>query len=242
MNKRRRYRAVLVLGTVCLLMVGAGGLWLRSVRRQEALNRQLIAALVKDDPKQALALVNAGADPNTPLEPMSPPSLTQLWNHLIHRTEPARNASPSAFFMACGAYTSSADFRFLGIHTDEPELVETMLQHGARKNAKQYNGMTPLLWSISVRRPKTAGALIEHGVDVNAQVGGGFTALSWAVFESRTDNPSERSKDTNIVRQLLAHGANPNVPGPNGLTPLQMAHNSNRPDLVALLKQAGAKK
>jgi hypothetical protein len=43
MNKHRRYRAALLLGVVFLLIVGTGGLWLRSARRQEALNRQLIA-------------------------------------------------------------------------------------------------------------------------------------------------------------------------------------------------------
>jgi len=81
-------------------------LWVLSYQRQEDLNRQLIAALLKRDPKQALAWVNEGADPNTPFKPPSPPSLTQLLNHLIHGTALPKNDTFSAFFMACGAYVS----------------------------------------------------------------------------------------------------------------------------------------
>ena len=119
MNKRRRYRAVLVLGTVGLLLTVACGLWLRSDRRQEALNRQLIAALVKGDlppqfhyqydDREALALVDAGADPNTPLVPSPAPSLRQLWNYVIHRSPLPANDSPSAFLIACGARWTTED-------------------------------------------------------------------------------------------------------------------------------------
>jgi len=242
MNKRRFCRAVLLLGTVCLLAVGACGLWLRSYRRQEALNRQLIAALVNHDPKLALVLVNAGADPNTPLKP-SPPSLKLLWNRLVHRTALPRNDTPSAFLLACGAFIPNVpDARLLGLKTDEPHLVETMLQHGAQKNAKDSQGMTTLLWSVVGKHPKTVDVLLNHGVDVNAQGGDGYTALCWALLDSSAHNLSERSESANLVRKLLAHGADSNLPDWEGTTPLQWADANNRPDLVALLKQAGAKK
>lgn len=66
MTRHRRYRAAFVLGVVCPLIVGAGGLWMRSYRRQEALNRLLIAALVNRDTNNALQLVKEGTDPNLP--------------------------------------------------------------------------------------------------------------------------------------------------------------------------------
>lgn len=79
MIKRARWKSVVVLaaivvvGTIAssLLIVGAGGLWLRSYRQQEALNRQLIAALMKEDDRQALDLVNAGAGPLSNLQTVS---------------------------------------------------------------------------------------------------------------------------------------------------------------------------
>jgi hypothetical protein len=56
--KSRAHRRRAVLLTLCLLVgvIVAGGvsLWLRARQRQYALNRQLIAALVKGDDKQAL--------------------------------------------------------------------------------------------------------------------------------------------------------------------------------------------
>ena len=243
MNKRRIKSAVLLTSLVGLIVVGACGLWPRSYRRQEALDRQLIAALKYDDPKQALALVNAGADPNTPVEPPQPPSLTRFWNHLIHRTNLPDNDGMSAFHLACGAYYfSDVDFNWSRacLNTDEPHLVEIMLQHGAQKNAQNGRGQTPLMWSIGSggHHLKTADVLLKHGADVNAQDFLGGTAL----FYPSCDDPSVQSAETNIVRQLLAHGADPDLANMNGTTPLQLAQRANRPDLVALLKQAGAKK
>jgi hypothetical protein len=52
-----------ILVTLCLLAIfGIGlALWLQSVRHQYALNRALIAALVKNEDREAFALVKAGA-------------------------------------------------------------------------------------------------------------------------------------------------------------------------------------
>jgi ankyrin repeat protein len=241
MNKRPRRRGVLLLGLVSLVLAGSFCLWVNSNQRQEALNRQLIVALVKQDTKQALALVNAGADPNTPVEPPLPPSLTQLWNRVFHRKALPRNYTPSAFHIACGAYVYNGDDTLASLSADEPHLVETMLQHGAHKNANG-GGWTPLLWSVYAEHPETVDVLLNHGVNVNAQDADGDTALFWVVMTAYAANPSKGSRDADLVRHLLAHGADPNLPGLVGQTPLQMAHDSNRSDLVALLKQAGAKK
>src|SRR5580700_3423793 len=54
-----------VLCALCLFLIGGPGLGQRIQRRQSALNRQLIAALGHGDMKRALALAEAGADPNT---------------------------------------------------------------------------------------------------------------------------------------------------------------------------------
>jgi len=194
---------------------------------------------VKQDPKQALALVNDGADPNTPFDPPSSPSLKLLWNHLVHHTTVWRKDNYSAFHIACGAFVHTEDVT-IRLNTDEPRLVETMLQHGAQKNAKDADGFTPLIWSVMFTHFKTVDVLLEHGVDVNAQDQTGNTALINAI--SPTADPSERSKSATLVRKLLAHRADPNLPNRFGATPLHVAHGENRPDLVALLKQAGAKK
>lgn len=70
MNKRRFRNAVFLAGFLDLLLVGDSGYWLFQLQRhQYALDRQLISASVKHDNQKALALVNLGADPNTPYKP-----------------------------------------------------------------------------------------------------------------------------------------------------------------------------
>ncbi|MCW3097328.1 MAG: Ankyrin repeat [Chthonomonadaceae bacterium] len=255
MYKRRRYRAAIVLGTVGLLLTVACGLWLHAERRQEALNRQLIAALVKYavwparhvapyDCQEALSLVNAGADPNTPLKPLPAPSLQQLWNSLVRRSPRPVNNSPTAFLLACGA------------DRDEPEapiwfndgkyevfvpLVQAMLQHGANAEAKDGNECTPVMYASYQHNQELLDILLEHGVNINAEGDDLGTPLCWAVHSSSSESPADE-KAKNIIRQLLIHGADPNLRAPNGLTPLQLAQQMERPELVALLKQAGAKK
>jgi ankyrin repeat protein len=246
MNQRRRYRTVLVVGAVFLLIVGACGLWLHSARRQEALNRQLIAALVRGDAKQALVLVNAGADPNTPVEPLPAASLGQLWNTLVRRSPIPVNHSPTALLIACGAswskhvrYRSGLLRVAYGGNTSDPvQLVEAMLRHGANAEAKDTNGMTPVMWATRQQNTKSLDALLKHGVNVNAISDFGEWPLSYAM--SSSDSSTDAAK--NIILRLLAHGADPNMSDEYGNTPLQFAQQKDCPDFVALLKQAGAKK
>jgi len=234
MNKRRFQRAVLLTGFIGLLLVGGYGLWLfQTQRHQYALNRQLIAALRQGNHQQALVLVKSGADPNTPERPIPPPTIRQLWNHLFHRSPLPTNDSPTAFLIACGESWT--------IDEDDPQLVQTMLQHGAQKNAMS-GGWTPLIRSVFADRSKTVEVLLQSGVDVNAQERNGYTALVYSLMLGSTRQPSDYSRDANIVHQLLSHGANRNLPDRYGVTPLQEAQQCNRPDLLALLKQDGAKK
>ena len=267
-HRRRALLFTLLLITSIAVVIGLG-LW--SQRRQYTLDRQLIAALLKGDIQQAAALVEAGADPNTPLVPPSPPSLRQLWNFLLHRSHLPGNDNQNAFLIACGAYWNGSDYG-----PDAPQLTQAMLRHNANPNAKDEVGWTPLLCAIRGNQPKTVGVLLDYGTDanakdndgwtplieashtasaesvrqllahgaaVNAQDDGGSTALQRAVnFVLENDPSSSRVVVTDIIPQLLQHGANPNLPDKNGTTALKQAQSFERPDLVALLRRAGAKK
>ena len=256
MNTHCRYRAVLVLGTVGLLLTGVCGLWLWSHQRQEALNRQLIAVLVKGDfwrrrqqeppydYQEALSLVNAGADPNTPLKPLPAPSLRQLCKCLIHRSPLPVNHSPTAFLMACGAYWGESSDR-PKLHIVDGEnpgpLIQAMLKHRANTEVKGGEvGWTPLIYAAYEHHIKTVNVLLEHGVDTNAKAEDGGLPLYWAMYCSVNNaSSSDLAGTSGIVLSLLAHGAAPNLPDRNG-TLLQFA--AYRPYLVTLLKHAGAKK
>jgi ankyrin repeat protein len=247
MNKPRPYRAVFLLGAVCLLIVGAWGLSWQSHQRQEALNRQLIAALLKNDDQQALVLVDKGADPNTRLNPLPPPSFRQLWNSMLRRSPAPVKYSSTAFLIACGEVVVKLhpwDSDAAVPRSDCSELVQSMMQHGANINVRDRYSLTPLHLAVLRDHPKTVRVLLDYGADANARTHGGNLALSYALFlimkqayHKQTDNAA-----TEIIQQLLLHGADPNLPASPYMTFLQMAHSENRPDLVALLRKYGAKK
>ena len=57
----------------------------------------------------------------------------------------------------------------------------------------------------------------------------------------RISRPRISNGSAPLVTQLLAHGANPNLPRENGETPLMTAARLGRPDLMKLLLRKGAK-
>jgi ankyrin repeat protein len=72
-------------------------------------------------------------------------------------------------------------------------------------------------------------AFTEH-VDVNSRNSQGRTALMLAV----------RFGHAKVVRELLAHGADPNVADGHGNTPLRAATAAGNFPIVTALKHAGA--
>jgi ankyrin repeat protein len=119
----------------------------------------------------------------------------------------------------------------------EPGLLTLLLKHGANINAK---GMYGLPLEVACDEPNAVKLLLEWGADVNAKGNWGETALYKAIYEARS--PAHDTALISSIRQLLAHGANPNLACRNGNTPLRLAQSKKRHDLVALLRQAGATK
>lgn len=130
--------------------------------------------------------------------------------------------------------------------------VTALLDKGAKINALDTEGRTPLLQATDCARPygeysydtRTALILIARGADVNHQDDEGNTALMHACDYGLTD----------VVRLLLAKGANIHLKNKDGSTALKIAEGSNgvspttdgyhvinNRTVIALLKQGGAK-
>jgi ankyrin repeat protein len=229
MKNRRLTRFVLLISATGILLIGGGTLLVQARQRQYSLDRRLIAALVKNDSREARDLVDHGADPNTPYDPPSQPTLRHLWNYLFHHSTPqVSNYNPSAFLIACGEFLKGGTTRWPN-PTDAPQLVETMLCHGAQVNMKDGFKLTPLHWAVWSHHLGTVGVLIAHGADVNANARNGVTPLMYV-----SDGPPA------IVRMLIEHGANVNARDDDGVTPLSANLPNMRLDGVRLLIEKGA--
>jgi ankyrin repeat protein len=73
------------------------------------------------------------------------------------------------------------------------------------------------------------GALASN-VDVNALDAKGHRALILAIAYGHVD----------VVRALLAHGANPNLPDTHGTTPLGAAHARGNFEILKVLERSGS--
>jgi len=109
-------------------------------------------------------------------------------------------------------------------------VVRRVLGTGARINAKDKDGSTPLHWASVNGHDTIVQRLLEAGADTNVNNKYGSTPLYWA---------SENGHDT-IVQRLLEAGADANAKDPYGSTPLHWASENGHDTIVQRLLEGGA--
>jgi hypothetical protein len=92
----------------------------------------------------------------------------------------------------------------IAARTGQTDVIRTLAREGADLNQPAgVNGWTPLMHAIHKHRQASVSALLAHGADPNGTSRHGMTALAMASGYGYAD----------IVRNLLAAGANPRQPG-----------------------------
>jgi ankyrin repeat protein len=120
--------------------------------------------------------------------------------------------------------------------------VEAALDQGGDVNARDADGLTPLMHAAHGDRPDIANPaptdhpevvdiLIRRGADANAKTESGFVALFWAA----------RFGHGGVAKVLIAHGADVNAKDKDGMTALIWAATNQQAKVVELLKEAGSK-
>ena len=95
-----------------------------------------------------------------------------------------------------------------------PEEVRQLIQGGADVNAKNEDGLTPLMLAAQYNsNPKALRALIGAGADVNAKNKDGVTPLMFAAIMNTPE----------VLKVLLEAGADVNAKNKDGWTPLMAA-------------------
>jgi len=128
------------------------------------------------------------------------------------------------------------------------DAVKLLLSRGADPNVMDYHGRTALHAAAQSLYPQMISLLISAGADVIARDNDGWTPLHRAVvsyphFEQAEDDEwrqVDKAQDKlGTIKVLVARGANVNMQGPGGQTPLHLAISSL--DAVKLLISLGAR-
>lgn len=109
-----------------------------------------------------------------------------------------------------------------------PELVELLLEHGAKTKAKTSSGEPVLIYAVDKGKMAEARMLLEHGADANGANKQGKTPLMQAVIK----------QDLELIKLLMEHGADVNAVGSVSIA--SFAGALRRPDILDLLGLGGA--
>lgn len=105
-------------------------------------------------------------------------------------------------------------------------------------------GWTALHYVVEEGILESAEWLLQHGADPNRKDKGGWTPLHWAV-DGAADVASQRFSpegvvevELGLIKLLLNYGASPLAVSNDGKTPICIASDYRRAELVELLKRA----
>ena len=109
---------------------------------------------------------------------------------------------------------------------DNPAIVKMLIAHGARLDAMDHDGLTPLAIAAQNAKVKVIPVLLDSGADVNAPVTKGeYTPLMLASL----------SGSNALATSLIEHGANVNAANSGGVTALMIAAAGNHSAIAGLL-------
>jgi hypothetical protein len=151
----------------------------------------------------------------------------------------------------------------VGHERDGVEAVRAALLSGGSVNERNQHGWTPLMEAALQCRAKIVELLLDHAADVNVRgdttgtkfsdsgqtalllAAGCFIARRRAQLAPERDMPAayagyELAAPVKMVRDLLAHGADPGLADVDGRTPLMMATMQGWADVVQELLRAHA--
>lgn len=144
------------------------------------------------------------------------------------------------------------------------DICEMLIAHGAEINSQDKHGATPLHWAATVGCQTTAQLLINHNANANAldfshrtplfeaarlhQLEIVNLLLSCGAEVNITDNQRwtpllcafQNSGVNEIIKALVLYGADVNVQGLRGESPLHLAVAQNNLEIVRFLVERGA--
>ena len=111
----------------------------------------------------------------------------------------------------------------------DPAACARLLRQGAKVNARDEDGCTPLLWAVLAAKHEAVKLFLDAGAEVNCKNHDGETPLHWVAVTG--EQP--------IARLLLERGAKINAKDIFGITPTRSAFLNGDDEMVELFRQHG---
>ncbi|MDA1372205.1 MAG: ankyrin repeat domain-containing protein [Proteobacteria bacterium] len=145
---------------------------------------------------------------------------------------------------------TGSDYRLVMQESEHEAIGLLLLEHGADVAQADQYGMTPLHYSVEMSKPKLLAALLDRGADPNAQLSDGLPFRRGDYVGREAYNGASpfwlaaRLGELDMMRALLAAGADPELPSAYGVTPLMVAAGLTQTDsrMVAMDKLLAAVK
>jgi ankyrin repeat protein len=153
------------------------------------------------------------------------------WTPLRCAVAGATNTPIVALLLERGARPDDHDLYLAGFGGDDHESLRLMLAH-----ATDMAGMAKMALAAPISLDDTEGVrlLLEAGADPRRYADDDGAPAS-AAYEA-----VQAGCSAELVELLLAHGADPDRPGPGGRSPYALARVQGRADLADLLRRYGA--
>ncbi|MFT3743361.1 MAG: ankyrin repeat domain-containing protein [Pyrinomonadaceae bacterium] len=120
---------------------------------------------------------------------------------------------------------------FIAVETGNVEIVQLLLDSGAKINQRDKEKQTPIMRLDNDATPELVEILLRFGAKLDVADAEGNTPLILAAENVEPD----------VLKSLIAAGAPPNAANKTGQTPLMNAAYSDRLECVKALLDAGAK-
>lgn len=151
----------------------------------------------------------------------------------------------------------------IAVRSNKIDIIEYLLKHGAKLDAEDNDGRTPLIYTAVVNNIHAMEYLIKRGADINKCDTEKVPPLIFAIYKKNIDavkfllekgakvnvfttkhaTPLKYAvvvQDFPIVKLLLKHGAVVDAPDKNGTTPLMLACNKGNIEIIECLIAHGA--
>lgn len=188
--------------------------------------KELVDAVLGNDPDRVRYLLDHGADPN---------KVAELDHNALQTAVREGHVAIAEILIDRGARIDLLDKDgwsplMLAVYRNNPDMIGLLLRKGADKDVYGDSGWSALSVAITYGDAARVKQLLDAGVDVNAANKAGYTPLMFAIAKSADG----------VVELLIERGANVSAANGAGITSLMLAAAEDNADAAKRLLAAGA--